>query len=85
MPRQSRIDAPGAIRHVIGREINRQKIFRDYDDRRNFLDRLATLLTDSGIRCLAWAMLADDDPEDAPAFPIDGQKTRVRMAQALLE
>jgi REP element-mobilizing transposase RayT len=57
MPRQSRIDAPGAFHHVIGRGINRQKIFLDDDDRRNFLDRLATLLTDSGIRCLAWAML----------------------------
>jgi REP element-mobilizing transposase RayT len=42
---------------VIGRGINRQKIFLDDDDRRDFLDHLATLLTDSGIRCLAWAML----------------------------
>ena len=27
MPRKSRIDAPGALQHVIGRGINRQVIF----------------------------------------------------------
>ncbi|MFZ3046277.1 MAG: hypothetical protein WA151_10205 [Desulfatirhabdiaceae bacterium] len=48
MPRQSRIDSSGALRHVIGRGINRQKIFLNDDDRRNFLDRLDTILTDSG-------------------------------------
>ena len=40
MPRKSRIDAPGALHHIIGRGIERCKIFRDKADRNNFLDRL---------------------------------------------
>ena len=38
MPRQSRIDAPGALHHVIVRGIERRNIFRDDQDRYNFLD-----------------------------------------------
>jgi hypothetical protein len=33
MPRQARIDAPGALHHVIARGIERDKIFRDDQDR----------------------------------------------------
>jgi putative transposase len=57
MPCKSRIDAPGALQHVIARGINRQRIFRDDPDKRNFLDRLSALLKDSGIKCYAWAVL----------------------------
>ena len=57
MPRKSRIDAPGALHHVIARGINRQRIFRDDPDKTNFLDRLSALLKDSGIKCYAWAVL----------------------------
>jgi REP element-mobilizing transposase RayT len=56
MPRKSRIDAPGAIHHVIARGINRQRIFLDDPDKKNYLDRLSALLNDSGIRCYAWAV-----------------------------
>ena len=40
MPRQSRIDTPGALHHVICRGINRQKIFTDKDDYLILLKRL---------------------------------------------
>jgi hypothetical protein len=43
MPRKSRIDAPGALQHVIARGINRQQIFLDDADRKRFLDRLGHL------------------------------------------
>lgn len=33
MPRKARIDAPGALHHVIFRGIERRKIFRDNKDR----------------------------------------------------
>jgi len=36
MPRKSRIDAPGALHHIIARGIERSKIFRDNTDRNNF-------------------------------------------------
>ena len=43
MPRRSRINAPGAIHHIIARGIDRQRIFQDNADRDNFLDRLNPL------------------------------------------
>ncbi len=57
MPRKSRIDAPGALHHVITRGINREKIFRDDEDKKNFIVRLGGLLKDSAIQCYAWALL----------------------------
>ena len=41
MLRKSRIDAPGAMHHIIARGIERCKIFRDDADCNNFLDRLS--------------------------------------------
>ncbi|MBN1472759.1 MAG: hypothetical protein JW925_13345, partial [Syntrophaceae bacterium] len=38
MPRKSRIDAPGALHHIIVRGIERRKIFFDNADRNNFND-----------------------------------------------
>ena len=57
MPRKSRIDAPGALHHIIGRGINRQKIFSDPTDYNNFLERLCDLLTESNTSCYAWALI----------------------------
>ena len=57
MPRKARIDATGALHHIIIRGIEGRKIFRDDLDRENFLDRLADLLTTTQTRCFAWALL----------------------------
>ena len=38
MPRSARLDAPGALHHIIIREIERRNIFRDNKDRDNFID-----------------------------------------------
>jgi hypothetical protein len=38
MPRQSRIDAPGAVHHIIARGIARKRVFYDDKDRNAFLD-----------------------------------------------
>ena len=57
MPRKSRIDASGALQHVIARGINRQRIFLDDTDKNSFLGRLSGLLKDCGIQCYAWAIL----------------------------
>jgi len=40
MPRKVRIDAHGALHHIILRGIERRKIFYDNADRENFLNRL---------------------------------------------
>jgi hypothetical protein len=52
MPRKSRIDAPGALHHVIARGIKRENIFFDETDKNNFLNRLSALLKDSIIKCM---------------------------------
>ncbi|MBW1745477.1 MAG: hypothetical protein JRG74_10635 [Deltaproteobacteria bacterium] len=57
MPRRSRIDAPGALHHIIVRGIERKTIFKDDADKDNSLDRLQNILTDSGTSCFAWALI----------------------------
>jgi putative transposase len=57
MPRQSRIDTPGALHHIICRGIERREIFSDDADRDDFVSRLGTTLTNTSTRCYAWALI----------------------------
>ncbi len=57
MPRQARIDTPGALHHVIVRGIERRKIFRDDQDRYAFLERLGLILEQTQTACYAWALI----------------------------
>jgi len=47
MPRRTRIDAPGALHHIIARGIEKRKIFQDDSDRNNFLERLGEILKEN--------------------------------------
>ena len=51
MPRKTRIDAPDALHHVIGRGIARKKIFQNDADRDDFLNRLGDILTETKTTC----------------------------------
>ncbi len=53
MPRKSRIDAPGALHHIIARGIERNKIFQDDFDRDNFLERLGVIIKETETKCYA--------------------------------
>jgi REP element-mobilizing transposase RayT len=57
MPRQARIDAPGALQHLIVRGIERRLVFRDAADRAAFLGRLGTILKESATSCYAWVLM----------------------------
>ena len=57
MPRVARLDAPGVLHHIIIRGIERRNIFRDDQDRENFLDRMGKLLLETKTPCYAWAFL----------------------------
>ena len=57
MLRTSRIDAPGALYHIIARGIARKEIFRDDEDHDNFLERLCTILKETKTVCDAWALI----------------------------
>jgi REP element-mobilizing transposase RayT len=57
MPRQSRLDAPGILHHVIIRGIERREIFQDRKDQDNLVGRLTELLPRTKTACYAWALL----------------------------
>ena len=57
MPRKARIDAPGALHHIIIRGIERRRIFSDDKDRDNFVERLDDILTDTATFCFSWALI----------------------------
>jgi putative transposase len=57
MPRKARIDAPGALHHVICRGIERRHIFDDDEDRDSFVDRLGDLVLGTSTRCHGWALV----------------------------
>lgn len=59
MPRQSRIDTPGAVHHVMIRGIERRAIFRNDKDRESFLDRMGRILLESSTPCYAWSLLGN--------------------------
>jgi len=59
MPRQPRLDAPGALHHIMGRGIERTTIFRTDQDREDFLRRLADLCLDGDLHVYAWCLLSN--------------------------
>ena len=44
MPRRARIDAPGALHHIVIRGIERKAVFKDDTDREDFIERHSSLL-----------------------------------------
>ena len=57
MPRQSRLDAPGLLHHVMIRGIERKPIFADDKDRDALMDRLALVLPETQTACYAWVFM----------------------------
>jgi len=57
MPRQARLDAPGTLHHVMIRGIEGKEIFRDTQDRKDFVTRLGDLSEQT--RILAWPLLGN--------------------------
>jgi REP element-mobilizing transposase RayT len=57
MPRKARIDAPGALHHIIIRGIERKAIFKDNFDRVNFLERFGKIILETETGCYAWAVM----------------------------
>lgn len=57
MPRSARLDAPGVLHHVMGRGIERRRIFLSDEDRNDFLSRLGFLAEEDCLKVYAWALL----------------------------
>ncbi len=57
MPRDKRLELPGAIYHVIVRGLERREIYRDDTDRKEFLRRLEKGLQQIGDQCYGWVLM----------------------------
>ena len=80
MPRQARIDAPGALHHVMVRGIERRRIFLDNQDRDNFIARLGDIVTETKTMCLGWALI----PNHVHILIRTGQTPLTRIMSRLL-
>ncbi len=59
MPRQARLDVPGALHHIMLRGINKSPIFEDDQDRKLFLVRLERNVTAADARVYAWVLMTN--------------------------
>ena len=57
MRRLARLDARGVLHYVMGRGIERKKIFINKKDRNDFISRLAELAKGNAMDIYAWALL----------------------------
>ncbi|MES9994182.1 MAG: transposase [Candidatus Thiodiazotropha sp.] len=59
MPRLGRLHIPGGCYHVMGRGLERRRIFYADADKQDFLTRLGETLARSGSLCLAWSVMTN--------------------------
>ncbi len=59
MPRQARLDTPGALHHVIGRGIDGIDKFGDKKDWMDFLARLKNLGESKAMSVYAWSLMSN--------------------------
>lgn len=57
MPRQARLDAPGALHHIMVRGIDKTDIFTDSQDKARFLERLGENVTEGKCLIYAWVLM----------------------------
>jgi putative transposase len=57
MPRQARLDVPGALHHIMIRGIDKSKIFKDRQDRTRFLERLGENIVEGKCSVYAWVLM----------------------------
>ena len=59
MPRQARLDVPGALHHIMVRGINKADIFDDDQDRTLFIERLGDTVAEGQCTVYAWALMSN--------------------------
>ena len=57
MPRQARLDMPGALHHIMVRGINKGNIFDDDEDKSRFLERLGQNVLEGKCFVYAWVLM----------------------------
>lgn len=79
MPRGTRLDAPGALHHVMQRGIERGTMFRDAVDYQRFLDSAGRHFLATRTRCVAWALM----PNHLHLLLVSGSTPLSRVLQGL--
>jgi len=59
MPRQARLDIPGALHHIMVRGINKTDIFDDDQDKALFLERLGKNVSEGKCTIYAWVLMSN--------------------------
>lgn len=59
MPRQARLDYPGALHHVISRGIDGFNIFKEVSDKQEFSRRLKQCLSERNFQIYAWCIMSN--------------------------
>jgi REP element-mobilizing transposase RayT len=80
MPRLARLDAAGVLHHIMIREIEGRKIFRNRNDYYDFMERLAMLLPEMKTSCYAWVLM----PNHAHFLFCTGTVPLARLMRRLL-
>ena len=57
MPRMARLEIPGSLVHIMAHSIEGKDMFKDDDDRREFLSRFEKGLEKYHYQCYAWALM----------------------------
>ncbi len=57
MPRTKRLQPPGALHHIMAHSIEYKDMFRDDEDRLEFLSRLEKGLKKTGFQCYTWTLM----------------------------
>jgi hypothetical protein len=55
---KARIDAPGALHHIIVLGIKRGHIFSGDQDRDDFMERLCNIVTETKTTCFGWVLIS---------------------------
>ena len=57
MPRQARLDVPGALHHIMVRGIDKSDIFRDDQDKTRFMEQLGQTVSEGKSTVYAWVLM----------------------------
>jgi REP element-mobilizing transposase RayT len=58
MPRKARIDYPGLTHHIMARTFNDILLFRDEEDREQYISMLSHRIKETGFFCSAWVLMS---------------------------
>jgi len=85
MPRLARLDAPSVLHHIMGRGIERNKIFISDKDRQDFIARLSAMAEEGAMDVYAWALLPNHFHTFFPFLVMGGQAEGITGSMLKME